>query len=463
MQRRLLTFGYKIDSLDNFDGITFSNYSLSFSSTNRWKKKLSNIEKMISNNELQCILFVITKNLISETLSLEKKDFIDLLNTCNKTNCIVAIQDYLLNDIPLYFDYNQGKYICSEDIKTLIFDLQNEGNNHALRKKLLSERVPDIITEDENGDTIHKDLFDSEFLVNKYKEKLYLLEETESIFPQAKELIKLLESIFEEIITFQHFGQVTVLIKDELQELFSNEILNIYIPKQYGYTAEFEDFIRLFERYLKSVENLNFSIEINETQEGINYKFVSIGKIENIKDLPNKFKRFSNFIDICEKQPDQAMELLENHNISRENALNIIQRLSKKYKRLILDIQQQKERLELTFKQELQSELFEYDYLDTPFSLIERNFSSKSFEEIYNPTEDERQIIRLFEKHAPDQEINQIKSNLGLVKDPDIPYEDKKRSGYKIKKTLIKILKKGIEHAEQIAIEAGIKYINSKL
>jgi hypothetical protein len=443
--------------------MVFSNYSLSYSTPNRWKKKLSNIEEMIESGELQCILIVVTKSLVYDWNNLKNEDSKALLDICKRTNCIVAIQEYLTKEKPLYFDYNFGKYVSAEEIENLIEELQTEGNDHYLRKKLLDERNVTYITEDEEGNPILKDTFEWDALINRYKEKLELLEDTKEILPKAKEVIGYFDSIFEETITFQLLSQLTHRVKEELIEQFSNEILNIYIPKQYGYTSEFQDFINLFERYLKTVEKLNFQVVINETFEGINYKFISVEKIENIDDLPNKFQRFSHFVDLCENDPSNAMQLLENKNISQENSILIIQKLSRKYKRLLLDIQQQKERLELSFNQELQNELFESQYSDTPFSLVERNFASKSFENIYAPNENELEIIRIFEKYAPEVALNQIQSNLGLVRDPNMPNKEKEKSGYKLKKTLLKIMRKGIEHAEQIAIEAAIRYINSKL
>ncbi|HET6558029.1 MAG TPA: hypothetical protein VFG54_11990 [Prolixibacteraceae bacterium] len=463
MQKRLLTFGYKIYEIDGFPDMPFSNYTLSYSTANRWKKKLLNIEEMINSGELQCILIVVTKSFIYNLNNLKNEDYVDLLNICKKTNCIVAIQEYLIQKEPLYFDNYLNKYVSEEEIGELIKELKEKGNDHYLRNKLLEERNVSYITEDEGGNPILKDSFDWNALINRYNEKLDLLKGTKEILPKAKEVIGQLESIFEKTITFKLLSQLTKHLKEELTEQFSNEILNIYIPKQYGYTVEFQDFINLFERYLKSVENLNFQIVINETFDGINYKFISIEKVENIDDLPNKFQRFSYFVDLCENEPSQAMQLLDNKNISKENAINIIQRLSKKYKRLLLDIQQQKERLELSYSQELQNELFECQYSDTPFCLVEQNFSSKTFENVYAPNEEELQIIKIVEKHAPEIGINQIQSNLGIVKDPQISSKDKEKSSYKLKKTLLKIMKKGLEHAEQIAIESAVSYINSKL
>lgn len=464
MQTKLLTFGYKINKIEDLPELSFSNFSLNYSTANRWSKKLSSISKMIENDELQCILFVVNDQFVSEFLDLKKNDLQDLINTCKKTHCIVAVQEYLLKKQPLYFDYNQEKYVNIEEIRALISELQKEGNNHPLREKLLAERKVQFISEDVEGNPIiPKDLFEFDSLTNRYQKKLELLENTKKNLPKAKRVISFLESNFEEIITFRHHFQLTDRVGKEINELFSNEILNIYIPKQYSYTNEFQDFINLFEKYLKTVEELNFQIVVNETQNGTNYKFISFDKPESIEDLPNKFHRFSTFMDLCENEPENAIKLLDVKNISPENAISIIQRLSKKYKRLLLDIQQQKERLELSYKQDLQNELFEGTFVDTPFSLVEQNFSSKAFENIYELNEDDKQIIKIFEKYAPDVEVNHIQSNLGLIKDPNIAFKEKEKSSYKIKKILLKIMRKGLKQAEQIMIEAAVRYINSKI
>jgi hypothetical protein len=73
MQKRLLTFGYQINNIEGFPNMVFSNYSLSYSTPNRWKKKLSNIEEMIESGELQCILIVVTKSLVYDLYILIRK------------------------------------------------------------------------------------------------------------------------------------------------------------------------------------------------------------------------------------------------------------------------------------------------------------------------------------------------------------------------------------------------------
>jgi hypothetical protein len=264
-------------------------------------------------------------------------------------------------------------------------------------------------------------------------------------------------------MVFRYLSQIYDYIKSEIIERFSNEILNIYIPRQYGYKFEFDDFIQVFEKYLKGVEQLNISVEVNETQKGVNYKFISNDLIEKISDLPEKFQRFTNFIDICEKEPEQALQLLESKNIAPNQALEIIQRLSKKYKRLVLDIQQQQERIELAYKQEVQAELFEYGYSDTPFSLVQKSFSIEALDTIYEPSLEEQEFIRLVQTHTESIDVTNLKSDLGIINDLELKQDDRKRSAYKLKKVLGKILNKGLEHAEKIAIDALVTYINSKV
>lgn len=450
MEKRLLTVGYKITSIDGLENISYSNYTLNFLSEKRWKNKLDKINYKIENNELQSIIIVVSKYLIDEVESLGIKRFKDFIKACQKTNCFVAIQEYLEADAPMYYDYLEDRYLNVEE-------LQEKVDNQKNIKHHPNFNHSDPLSSENNFD------ISSQGVKSEYERKLELLKETERIFPKAKKVIKLLKKNFEEIITFKYLSQVYDFVKSELIENFSNEILNIYIPRQYGFKFEFDDFIQLFEKYLKSVEQLNVSVEINETSKGVNYKFISNDMIESISDLPNKFKRFTDFIDICEKEPEHAIHLLESKNIASSQALEIIQRLSKKYKRLTLDIKQQQERLELTYKQEVQSELLEFGYSETPFSLVENRFSVESFNTIYIPNNEEKEFIRLVQNHKSELDITNVKSDLGILNDQEIKPDDRKRSAYKLKKILTKILNKGIEHSEKIAVDVLVAYINSKV
>lgn len=466
MTKRLLTIGYNISQIHGFDNISFSNYSLKFSSEGRWQKKLSTIENKIINNEIQSIIIVVCKNLINEIETLSNKQMIDFLRICKKTNCIIAIQEYLLEDEPLYYDYLENRKLSIDELQGIVIKLEKEQQEAVME---FNEQNTNTGNESTDEDILDDELFrnspyyNEKHAVGHYTTKLELLQETKNLFPKAKNLIEILKNEFEEFVTFKFLNQVIEIAKDELIEQFANEILNIYIPKQYGYKFEFDDFIQVFEKYLKNIEQLNISVEINETTAGINYKFISNDKIESITDLPNKFNRFTRFIDLCEKEPETALQILETKNIAPKQALEIIQRLSKKYKRLVLDIQQQQERLELTYKQEIQSELFEFGYTDTPLSLVEKSFSIKAIDHVFHPNEIELQFIDLIQKHEEILDSDNIKSELGILNDLEIKPDDRKRSAYKLKKRLSKILNKGIEYGEKIIIESIITYINSKI
>lgn len=468
MIKRLLTVGYRINNIEGLNDISFSNYSLSSANEKNWLRKLSKIEAMLQQNELQCILIVVCRNFIEEVEYLGPERFKAFLSICKKTNCFVAIQEYFLEDEPRFYDYTVDKKYTIAELEKIIKDSKNEADKNVNVKKVSlslkgSKTTDSLVTTDvfdELEGTEPPPFFSEE---NRYERYLDLLLETERIFPQAKKVIKILKSEFEDSMSFRFLSQVEEYAKNEIIERFSNEILNIYIPKQYGYKFEFDDFIQLFEKYLKSIEELNISIEINETGSGINYKFISNDKVDNLRDLPNKFKRFTNFIDLCEKEPEQALKLLEDKNITPNKALEIIQRMSKKYKRLALDIKQQQERLEFEYKQEVQREIFEYGYSDTPFGLVQKSFSIKSLDDIYNPSEEEEKLIQIVQEHSDDIEVINIKSDLNIIKDSEIKLDDRKKSAFKLKKILSKIVSKGIEHAERIVVESIITYINSKI
>ncbi len=466
MKPRLLTFGYRFNDIPDQNDIAFSNYSLSTKNESNWKSKLTKIERMIDSDEIRCVLFVLCKRFFDEINDFENEKLLKLINTCKKTKCLILVQEFMLDEKPFYHEFSSNKRYNVEDLQKLIKDLETE--LRFLDPEKLDASYEEYKTPfDENEDGYREYLYsmdnNTSSEIAKYKDKLKLLKATENIFPRIKSIINLFENEFDEMIPFQYVNQIHEVVKEELIEIFSDEILNIYIQAQYGYKYEFDDFIQLFEKYLKNVEKLKFSMEIYETRKGINYKFISIDKNESMADLPNKFKRFTEFIDICEKQPEYALSIIESKNVDSHKALEIIQRLSKKYKRLALDIQQRKELLELQYKQEVQSELFENQYSETPFSLVKTNFSIQSLDNLYNPNPTEIEYINILKRHQSEIDIQNLRYDLGILNDEEIKLDERKRSAFKLKKPLMHILNKGLEHAERIVIETIVAYINNKI
>ena len=85
----------------------------------------------------------------------------------------------------------------------------------------------------------------------------------------------------------------------------------------------------------------------------------------------------------------------------------------------------------------------------------------KTFKSRYS--EEELELFELAKNHGETQELILIQSNIDLIKDPEINSVEKNNSKQKIKKFLIKIGKKGLEHAEKIAVDVITSYLESKM
>jgi hypothetical protein len=430
------------------DQLEISNYSVSFSSNGRWKMKIRKVDSWLKSSELKMTFVVFTKRFVNEAMSTSTENLNKLFTILKKGRVKVYMQEYLKSDTAGFYDFYEERLISEEELIKSYEDSQTDISQKKEWRKDLGEHLDDsLLYEYDKKSTIDNHLR----LAREMKEQL----------PEIKRIRSCILSSFNEVTSFKVLSELQNLIRDELQYIDENEILHIYIPKKHQYVHEIIDLIRSFEEYLKSVEDLSFKVSVNETVQGVSYKFVTNEILITQNEVAEKFVDFKSFIDLCETKPELARDVLESKGFDPNQALEVIGRLTKKYKRILFDIQQKKERLEFQMQQEIQSELFEINVSNLSLSKVASDYSVDRIQNLYNITDKDWRVIELIKKYKPLIPEQSLLSDLAALRDDEMDTKERKRAGFNLKKMLQSIKSKAIEKAEGNLIEWAFEQINS--
>ena len=107
------------------------------------------------------------------------------------------------------------------------------------------------------------------------------------------------------------------------------------------------------------MENQNFSIDARKSEKGVTYIFKSDGSFGSLQALNDAFGRFDSFMKLCGDHPSQAESILKDKGLKEQNAVFLVERYSKDYRRLILDTKHEFERKSLMLRQRLEIDIIE--------------------------------------------------------------------------------------------------------
>jgi hypothetical protein len=80
-----------------------------------------------------------------------------------------------------------------------------------------------------------------------------------------------------EPVPFRKRSDVTLRMFEALEEAQAGIFLRLYVPHGRYQSEQFEDFLTLFARYLRDVENKEFSVDVHRTSRGTTYVFKGRG------------------------------------------------------------------------------------------------------------------------------------------------------------------------------------------
>lgn len=464
-------------------GIGVEYYNIYNQKPKTWESKFNLLKSQIDGGDIDGVIIYLATPLFLQSSKPEYyqiwKDFLSCLG---KTKTLVIAFEENIHENFDYYDYDEQRFLTEEEVKQLIITIENAIKEKQYKFKI-EPRVQQLIEEEaieitESG--TEEEYYSSiSYLERKLINLQKALERIED-YKQRHEQVRLfIEDLLQSEINLSTFKEKKVIgyrIETFLEEILKDIFFSVYVPKEQFFAEEFEEFLKIFEKYLQQIEGVNFTVDSQTSFNGTKYYFKSKGKKINLSQFPSAVKRFNDFIELCIINPDAAMELLKEKFPDPTKALQIIQDYTKKYNRLSIDLKHQQQRLQLMMKQDIENSLLEISIHGTA-SLIfdETNLIKESISHLENGltmpsfvrtngryTQEDIRIIEIATKYGEDKDIVFVKSSIELLKDKEVSQSERQTATDKLKTFLIKAGKKALKHAEDIGVKVLIAYLENK-
>lgn len=191
--------------------------------------------------------------------------------------------------------------------------------------------------------------------------------------PPSDEVRNIVLELFERyhltITPYRKNVELSVISQSFIEQNESDLIFRIYVPTGRMWVREAEKLLQLFREYLQKVSGLSVRHDQYKTNQGFVYEFFG-GDDVSASTLPNKFNEFSNFMDSCISNPENAKLLLESKNLGKKEVLDLVDRYGKEARRLHIDLKHEREKKILSIRHRLESELAEYARTEEDWSVI---------------------------------------------------------------------------------------------
>jgi len=406
-------------------------------------------------SETQQLLVKLIHNLdLNKSNSNNRAYFISSLKSSRVEDTIENSFGVLLSKIKTIFPMKSGELY---KINRLLIDIfsHNMFTIYKNPERILFTTVDK--TEDEIIETLTKLIILLERLNNFCKDNL------SEVIQRSKHLIKALQANDIEILPFTWLKETTLAAHHFLDETDKGIFLQLYVPKGRYQEDQLAGLLRLFENYLQHVEKLPFFIDTRKTSHGQIYEFKSNNNSIKTSDMEIAFSRFEDFMGLCQNDIKNAETLLLKAGINSSEVNSLLAKYIKQYRRLLLDIEQERKRKVLDIGLRLESDIFELTNA-TDFELLNPvrstallsiasnldpinitisnssvsiNSGTQSYIEqaIYGDiqyTSQDKELIQLFERYAERFESVQLRSQLEKLKDTSIPESERKNAGQKI-------------------------------
>ncbi|MDN4166877.1 hypothetical protein QWY31_15300 [Cytophagales bacterium LB-30] len=394
------------------------------------------------------------------------------LETLEKTKNLVICFEENINENFNYYDYDSKEYVSEPKLKKAIKNLSKDLVD--AESKFSKYEAKDI----ERGEL----WADSEYrllsgrithlrsIIKKYKLGLDRIKDYQS---RKQEISNFIDSLLEakiELCTFHSKSELEPRIENFIKNLSNDIIFSLYVSDEQYLNEEFDQFLKIFQSYLERIEKIKLSIEIRPGHQGKNFDFKVKEEKLNESNFQEALTRFDDFVSLCVSSPDEVLSHLQENEFDTAEAIEIIKEFSKKYKRLLLDINHQKQKIELSLKQEFENRLIESDINLSSRELM--LFSSEKpnsttnillMDDMNRFSKQEYQILELATKYSEKSKLPEVKTNLEILRDSEIPSEEKKVALNKLKSFIFKTGRKAVKHAEDIGVKVLLKYLESQV
>jgi hypothetical protein len=180
------------------------------------------------------------------------------------------------------------------------------------------------------------------------------------------EFMQIIGDLYEnkvEVIPYTRRTELTIRIQQALDEIEGGVFFRLYVPNGRIQSEQLSSLLRLLENYLQRVEQISFSYDQRKTEHGTIYEFKSKdGSIVSVVNLEGTLSRFEDFMNLVENDFAAATKYLESLNIAPTKAIQLINKYSRDYRRLKLDIKHDYESRILALRQRLESEVLELNF-----------------------------------------------------------------------------------------------------
>ena len=324
--------------------------------------------------------------------------------------------------------------------------------------------------------------------------------EPEHIRAMLREGNEFLSAVGIDLLPYKKRAEVTIAAQSFLEEIEEGLLFRLYVPSGRLWDGEIGRLLTLFKDYLVRVVGIAVRLDQISTSKGVIYAFHG-QSVTNRRELTTHFEEFSQFADLCVKDPKSAEELLTRANVKPAEVSQIVARYSKEVRRLQVDLKHAREEKLLSIRHRMESELVDFAEHISPDALARlvdatvpnvvslsddsklllpyssqvtassvtvnvnpqfihtvRGVVAQEIAGNVNFSEEDRQLIELFEHHAGN-EATQLTSALHELNDESAPEAGRVTAKQRIKKFLIGVGKK----TGDVAATLLEKYIEKKV
>lgn len=293
-----------------------------------------------------------------------------------------------------------------------------------------------------------------------------------------------------ELVPFRKRSDVTIRMFEALDDLESGVLLRIYVPHGRYQSDQFEEFLGLFSRYLREVENREISIDVQRTASGTAYIIKGHGDAEDLADLHEATQRFDDFMSAAHDDPKRAELLFAGEGITPSEAQYLVAKYARAYRRLTMEIRHEFEQRRLVLGQEFEADLLDSQSgqllpapdiakpssvisvigntgavtINLPSSKITMGNRSRSYIErmiagnIVYTTED-RELLSQIGQLTDDVEVLRLRSELDRLKDATTPADEKRTAVQKLKTFIYKSARSTGKKATEIGTHVLVAYL----
>lgn len=173
------------------------------------------------------------------------------------------------------------------------------------------------------------------------------------------------------LVPYQRNVELAVMASEFIDQNEKNLIFRLYVPTGKMWANEAGKLLQLFREYLGKVSGLHVRQDQYTTNQGVVYEFFGDHTLDP-STLPIEFDEFSKLLDMCMVNPSNATQMLMNKSVDSRAIQEIVERYAKEAKRLHVDLKHERERIVLSIRHRMESELIDVTGIEADWNEINK-------------------------------------------------------------------------------------------